>query len=54
MWKSLDEEGVDTGELKTKMEDVIRKTVIAMEPSIMHEFRLSFGEKAFSREKKVF
>lgn len=54
LWKSLDAEGVDTGELKAKMEDAIRKTVIAMEPSIMHEFRLAFGEKAASREKRVF
>ncbi len=36
LWKSLDAEGVDTSYLKDRMKEAISKTVIAMEPMLMH------------------
>lgn len=36
MWKSLEEEGIDTHTLKEKLIETICKTVIAMEPILMH------------------
>ncbi len=54
MWKSLDEAGIDTDTLKAKLTEAISKTVIAMEPILMHEFRLSFHEKSAVKANRVF
>ena len=54
MWKSLEAEGIDTGTLRARMVETVRKTAIAMEPAISHEFRVQFGDKTEVKSKRAF
>jgi len=45
LYKSLEELGIDTERIKERVYDVVKKTVIALEPFITQEYYSAFGQK---------
>ena len=43
LYKTLEEEGYDIDKIKSKINDTIRKTVISMEPYLIHQYHLNFS-----------
>lgn len=55
LWKTLEEEGHDVGEIKEKIKDTVRKGVITLEPYLRHYYRTNITrDEEIMAKSKVF